>query len=48
MRYDRPRAELEALVAARWGNLRKAAQADDIKVMVDDVLESLENKYPTS
>lgn len=32
--------------AARWENLRKAAQADDIKVKLDDVLESLENKYP--
>src|SRR4029078_2751633 len=30
----------------RWENLRKAAQADDIKVKLDDVLESLENKYP--
>jgi type I restriction-modification system DNA methylase subunit len=28
--------------AARWENLRKAAQADDIKVKLDDVLESLE------
>ncbi len=76
MRYDRRRAELEALVAdkksdyfgdkkaihdpdeyrrvgafvipeaARWEKLRKAAQADDIKVKLDDVLESLENKYP--
>ena len=27
--------------AARWENLRKAAQADDIKVKLDDVLESL-------
>jgi type I restriction enzyme M protein len=32
--------------AARWENLRKAAQADDIKVKLDDVLESLENAYP--
>ena len=32
--------------AARWENLRKAAQADDIKVRLDDVLEALENKYP--
>lgn len=32
--------------AARWENLRKAAQADDIKVKLDDVLESLENQYP--
>lgn len=76
LRYDRRRAELEALLAdkksdyfgdkkaihdpdeyrrvgafvipeaARWENLRKAAQADDIKVKLDDVLESLENKYP--
>jgi len=76
LRYDRRRAELEALVAdkksdyfgdkkaihdpdeyrrvgafvipeaARWENLRKAAQADDIKVKLDDVLESLESKYP--
>src|SRR5712672_2556144 len=72
LRYDRRRAELEALVAdkksdyfgdkkaihdpdeyrrmgafvipeaARWENLREAAQADDIKVKLDDVLESLE------
>jgi hypothetical protein len=76
LRYDRRRAELEALVAdknsdyygdkrairdpdeyrrvaafvipeaARWENIRKAAQADDIKVKLDDVLESLENEYP--
>ena len=76
LRYDRRRAELEALVAdkksdyfgdkkaihdpdeyrrmgafvipeaARWENLRKAAQADDIKVKLDDVLESLETNYP--
>jgi type I restriction-modification system DNA methylase subunit len=76
LRYDRRRAELEALVAdknsdyygdkttindldeyrrvgafvipeaARWKNIRKAAQADDIKVKLDDVLESLENQYP--
>ena len=32
--------------AARWQNLRKAAQADDIKVRLDDVLEALETKYP--
>jgi type I restriction enzyme M protein len=31
---------------ARWENLRKAAQADDIKVRLDDVLEALETKYP--
>lgn len=76
LRYDRRRAELEALVAdknseyhrdaaaindadeyrrvgafiipgaARWENIRNAAQADDIKVKLDDVLESLENQYP--
>lgn len=76
LRYDRRRAELEALVAdknsdycgdkgaihdpdeyrrvgafvipeaARWENIRKAAQADGIKVKLDDVLESLENQYP--
>ena len=76
LRYDRRRAELEALIAdkksdyfgdkkaihdpdeyrrvgafvipeaARWENLRKAAQADDIKVKLDDVLESLETQYP--
>jgi type I restriction enzyme M protein len=76
LRYDRRRAELEALIAdkqsdyygdkgalgdpdeyrrvgafvipevARWQNIRKAAQADDIKVKLDDVLESLENQYP--
>jgi type I restriction enzyme M protein len=32
--------------SARWQNLCKAAQADDIKVRLDDVLEGLENKYP--
>jgi type I restriction enzyme M protein len=32
--------------AARWQNLRKAAQADDIKVRLDNVLEALETKYP--
>ena len=32
--------------AARWENLRKEAQADDIKVKLDDVLESLETQYP--
>jgi len=32
--------------SARWQNLRKAAQADDIKVRLDDVLEALETKYP--
>jgi type I restriction enzyme M protein len=32
--------------AARWQNLRKAAQAHNIKVRLDDVLEALETKYP--
>jgi type I restriction-modification system DNA methylase subunit len=32
--------------AAQWENIRKAAQTDDIKVNLDDVLESLENQYP--
>lgn len=31
---------------ARWENIRKAAQADDIKVRLDKVLELLERKYP--
>ncbi|RKH45023.1 type I restriction-modification system subunit M [Corallococcus sicarius] len=31
---------------ARWENIRKAAQADDIKVKLDKVLEMLERKYP--
>ena len=31
--------------AARWENIRKAAQADNIKVKLDDVLESLEEQY---
>lgn len=31
---------------ARWENIRKAAQADDIKVKLDKVLELLEMKYP--
>ncbi|UQA58593.1 type I restriction-modification system subunit M [Polyangium aurulentum] len=31
---------------ARWENIRKAAQADDIKVKLDKVLELLEKKYP--
>jgi type I restriction enzyme M protein len=31
---------------ARWENIRKAAQADDIKVKLDKVLELLERKYP--
>lgn len=31
---------------ARWENIRKAAQADDIKVKLDKILELLERKYP--
>ena len=31
---------------ARWEYLRKKAQADDIKVKLDDALETLENTYP--
>jgi len=31
---------------ARWENIRKHAQADDIKVRLDNVLELLENTYP--
>jgi hypothetical protein len=31
---------------ARWENIRKAAQAVDIKVKLDKVLELLERKYP--
>lgn len=31
---------------ARWDSIRKAAQADDIKVRLDKVLEVLERKYP--
>ena len=77
LRYDRRRAELEALVADKKSDYSrrqegastiptsigasgrssfrrrhggrtcvKAAQADDIKVKLDDVLESLENNYP--
>jgi len=76
LRYERRRAELEALVAdpasdyhgdkavledpdeyraggafvvpeeARWSNIVKKAQADDIKVKLDDVLELLEKTYP--
>ena len=32
--------------AARWDNIVKVAQADDIKVQLDDILELLEKKYP--
>lgn len=76
LRYERRRAELEALIAdpksdyhgdkkalndpdeyrsagafivpeaARWDNIVKVAQADDIKVQLDDILELLEKKYP--
>jgi type I restriction enzyme M protein len=76
LRYEKRRAELEALVAdkkseyfgdkkaledrdeyrsagafvipldARWDNIRKNAQADDIKVRLDDILELLEKQYP--
>jgi type I restriction enzyme M protein len=31
---------------ARWDNIRKIAQADDIKVRLDNILELLENIYP--
>lgn len=31
---------------ARWENIRKYAQADDIKVRLDNILELLENTYP--
>ena len=31
---------------ARWASIRKVAQADDIKVRLDSVLELLEKKYP--
>jgi type I restriction enzyme M protein len=31
---------------ARWENIRKNAQADDIKVRLDNILELLENTYP--
>ncbi len=76
LRYEKHRAELEALIAdkkseyygdkkaledpdeyrsagafiipieARWENIRKDAQADDIKIKLDKVLEVLEKKYP--
>jgi type I restriction enzyme M protein len=32
--------------AARWDTIVKNAQADDIKVQLDNILELLENKYP--
>ena len=32
--------------AARWENIVKIAQADDIKVKLDDILELLEKTYP--
>jgi len=32
--------------AARWDNIRKVAQADDIKIRLDNILELLENTYP--
>jgi type I restriction enzyme M protein len=31
---------------ARWENIRKIAQSDDIKVRLDSILELLENTYP--
>jgi type I restriction enzyme M protein len=31
---------------ARWENIIKHAQSDDIKVRLDDILEELENTYP--
>jgi type I restriction enzyme M protein len=31
---------------ARWDNIRKQAQADDIKVRLDNILELLEKTYP--
>lgn len=31
---------------ARWDNIRKIAQADDIKLRIDKILELLEKKYP--
>ena len=76
LRYERRRAELEALIAdpqseyfgdddalhnpdeyrsagafvvpedARWVNIVRMAQADDIKVRLDDILELLEKTYP--
>jgi type I restriction enzyme M protein len=77
LRYERRRAELEAMVAdpgnadyygdaaaledpdeyrsagafivpeaARWDNIRKQAQADDIKTRLDEILELLERTYP--
>lgn len=32
--------------SARWDNIVKVAQADDIKVQLDNILELLEKKYP--
>ena len=32
--------------SARWDNIVKFAQADDIKVQLDDILELLEKTYP--
>jgi type I restriction-modification system DNA methylase subunit len=32
--------------AARWDNIRKVAQADDIKIRLDNILDLLENTYP--
>src|SRR5947199_3947230 len=32
--------------AARWANIVKIAQRDDLKVRLDGVLETLEKKYP--
>lgn len=76
LRYERRRAELEALIAdpksdyygdedalhnpdeyrsagafvvpeeARWVNIVRSAQADDIKVRMDEILELLETTYP--
>jgi len=76
LRYERRRAELEALIAeqqsdyygytqalddpdeyrsagafiipdeARWENIRKTAQADAIKVRLDNLLDLLEKQYP--
>ncbi len=76
LRYERRRAELQALIAdpksdyfkdkkalndpdeyrsagafivpeaARWSTLLKQAQADDIKIKLDDALELLEKKFP--
>src|SRR5262245_61056209 len=32
--------------SARWENVVKVAQADDLKIRLDGVLEALEKKYP--